>query len=131
MNKSFEIVTKELPVNYEIAFAFIANPEYLPQWALSIKEANEKSALIELPDGTQATIGLTTTASIETGVIDWEMKMPDGQVRRSLSRVMKAPNDHSIYSFLFFITPEEREKMTTEPTEQVEKEFQNLARILG
>ena len=131
----FDSVTSELPARYEDAFAFIVNPENLPRWALGFREADETSALLA-PGGVGGPfrIGLKTVASIETGLIDWYMDMPDGSRTRALSRVIDLLNGRCCYTFMFFAPPIPDDQVAaslSNQKRQIEKEFDNLVRLLA
>jgi hypothetical protein len=133
--QKFDCVTRELPARYEDAFQFIADPINLPKWATAFQEADETSALIARSEKDEPIrIGLTTVSSIETGLIDWYMDMPDGTSVRTLTRIIDLFNDNCLYTFIFFARPAPEDHVVVNLANQkkaIEKEFDNLVRLLG
>jgi uncharacterized protein YndB with AHSA1/START domain len=132
--QKFNCVTRELPAPYEDTFRFIADPANLPKWTVAFRQADETSALIQRGSDEPFRIGLTTVASVETGLIDWYMDMPDGRTTRTLTRVIDLLNGKCLYTFIFFANPapeDQAEATLANQTAAIEKEFDNLVRLLG
>ena len=131
----FDSVTRELPVAYEQAFGFIAEPKNLPKWALAFRAADEQSALIvQASRDVPVRIASRTVSSRESGVIDWHMAMPDGSEIRALSRLVDLLNGNCVYTFLFFARPVADADIAGTLAGQkraVEQEFDNLIAQLG
>lgn len=131
--KTFDVQLIELQTNFEKAFTYIADPKNLPLWTAAFKEADEESALLVTPMG-ELKIGLTTVSNKESGIIDWHMKMPDGNIGKAFSRLTELPNGNVLYSFVLLAPPvpiEQVEGTLNEQKKLLKKELKNLFRILS
>lgn len=129
---NFAIIAKEFSVSYEKAFSFIADPRNLPKWTVFFREADERSALLEFPDGEVRRIPMKTISSIETGLIDWHMTMLDNSIYMSWSRLVGLKNGNTLYNFMFYVRPVPPDEVQATLAEQkrlVETEFNNLEQI--
>ena len=130
--KRYEVLETEIEATYDKVFSYIADPRNLPEWALLFESADENSAVIDFPTG-KAKIRLDTITN-DSGVIDWHMHMPDGQIEVVHSRVSKLPTGNSLYIFAFNVPPVpegEVEETLKAQKELVTKELNNLRQILG
>ena len=101
--KTFDVQSVELPVSFEKAFTFIADPKNLPAWTAAFSQADEKSATLVTPKG-RLPIQLKTL-SHGNGTVDWVMTMPDGTVGKAFSRLTELPNGNTVYSFVLLAPP--------------------------
>jgi hypothetical protein len=132
MEQNFSIQSVLIDSSTDKVFNFIAEPSNLPKWTNAFKDADHKSALLVTPAG-EMKIGLETKATMETGTIDWHMKMPDGSIGKAYSRVVENSDGKSIYSFILLAPPVPIEQLEGTLKEQegiLNKELKNLKRIL-
>ena len=130
--KRYEVLETEIEATYDKVFSYIADPKNLPEWALLFESADENSAVVDFPTG-KVKIRLDTITN-DSGVIDWHMHMPDGQIEVVHSRVSKLPTGNSLYIFVLNAPPvpdDEVEETLKAQKELVTKELNNLRQILG
>ncbi len=130
--KRYEVLETEIQAHYDKVFSYIADPKNLPEWAILFESADENSAVIDFPSG-KTKIQLDTVTN-NSGVIDWHMHMPDGNIEIVHSRVSKLPNGNSLYIFVFNAPPvldDELADALKTQKEMVTKELANLRRILA
>lgn len=74
--KNHDVQSVGLDISRSKAFAYIADPRRLPEWTHAFASARDGHAVLRTPNG-EVAIGLTVTASIDLGTVDWRMKFPD------------------------------------------------------
>lgn len=130
--KNHDVQSININSSVQKAFAFIVNPENLPQWTGAFKQADEKSALLITPKG-ELPIGLEIRKNEEAGTVDWYMTMPDQSVGVAYSRVNEGPDGNTIYSFVLLAPPvplEEVEGTLAAQIGQLKDELLKLKSIL-
>lgn len=101
--KTFDVQSISINASRDRVFAYIRQPETLPQWTNAFAEADAKRALLRTPQG-EVEIGFETLVSEQAGSVDWRMTYPDGSVGLAYSRVV-ADGDAAIYSFILMAPP--------------------------
>jgi len=131
--KRYAVLETEIEAPYNKVFSYIANPENLPEWALLFEHADQHSAVIDFPEG-KSKIRMETKTN-DSGVIDWHMHMPNGQIEIAHSRVSELPNGNSLYIFAFNVpsqvSDDHVEETLKAQKELVTEELGNLRKILG
>ncbi|MGH7494334.1 MAG: SRPBCC family protein [bacterium] len=130
--KSFEVQSIEIEAPFAKAYDFIADANNLPVWTEAFKSVANGRAQLATPNGS-VEIGLRVHDARAVGAIDWEMTFPDGSVAWAYSRVIPAPNDRSIYSFILMPPPmplERLEGALERQSQTLRKELSRLAEIL-
>ena len=102
--KLYDVQQIELAVPARRAFAVIADPRRLPDWAEAFAVADASSATIRTPRG-EVRVGLSVAASPEAGTVDWTMRFPDGSVGHAHSRVVELTSDRCVYTFVLHAPP--------------------------
>lgn len=102
--KTYDVQEIELAVPARSAFALIANPARLPEWARAFESADDRSAVLRTPEGA-VRIGLQVDARAEAGTVDWAMTFADGSVGRAHSRVVPLSEGHCAYTFVLHAPP--------------------------
>jgi hypothetical protein len=133
IKKQFAIVARVFNVPADLAYAFIAEPTNLPQWALAFKEADDYSARLSFPDGADMRVSMKTVKSKDFGIVDWHLSLPNDFVDVVRSRVYSISDNRCIYELSFNQRPVEESEMENAMEQQarlVEKEFDNLNKLL-
>jgi len=120
--KTFDVQGVALNVPRNEAFAFLADPEQLPQWTHAFAAISPGQAVMRTPAG-ETTVELDVEASEEQGTVDWRMRFPDGSVATAFSRVVAVDDDRSLYSFVLTPPPV--------PLEQLEGALEAQSRTLA
>lgn len=133
--KNFDVITRELPVEFSKVFDYAADPQNLPEWAEAFKKvSNDNQKAIINNTGEDIEIGITTNVDKTSGRIDWLMELPDNVVVKVFTRFIKIDNNKTIYNFVYIMpempTEEEMSAVLENQTAEVHKEFDNLVRIL-
>jgi len=102
--KLYDIQQIALAVPAQRAFAVIADPRRLPDWAEAFAAADTSSAIMRTPNG-EVRVGLSIAASPAAGTVDWTMHFPDGGVGRAHSRVVELASDRCVYTFVLHAPP--------------------------
>src|SRR5262245_10232215 len=98
--RTFDVQGIEIQASPAAVFAFIREPRNLPSWAHAFRRADDKCATLATPNGS-VEIGLSTRANEGSGIVDWELRFPDGTTGVAQSRVTQTPRGSSaIYSFV-------------------------------
>lgn len=118
----YDIQSIELPVNYHVAYDYIANPHNLPEWANAFASVTGNKAVLRTPNG-EVPIQLDVQANNKLGVVDWIMTFPDGSVGKACSRLTSMGEDSCIYAFTLFAPPV--------PLEQLEGALAEQSKILA
>lgn len=121
-----------MSVPYERAFAYIADPANLTQWASAFESVRDGSAVLHTPAGT-AEIGLRVAASPENGTIDWILTFGDGSTATACSRLTRGAAERIVYSFVLNAPPvalEQIEGALGAQSRILEEELARLASIL-
>jgi len=101
--QTFDVQSISINAPLDVVFAYISQPENLPQWTHAFARADARSALLRTPQG-EVEITLETLVSQAAGSVDWRMTYPDGSVGMAYSRVV--PDGPSvIYSFTLMAPP--------------------------
>ena len=96
--------TITLPVSSEEAFAFLAQPEKLPRWAVGFARGIRREGDDWIVQTAQGEIPIRVVADAVRGTIDFQMKMAPGLEAVAYSRVV--PNDAGAeYVFTQFQLP--------------------------
>src|SRR5688572_33185263 len=85
-------------------FEFLREPANLPRWAHAFVSAEDGRARLQTPAGA-VDVGLEVAADPATGVVDWRLAFPDGNVAVAQSRVTDTPRGTCIYSFVLHAPP--------------------------
>lgn len=130
--KTFDVQSIEINTPYEKAFAYIADPHNLPEWAHAFQAISNDRARLWTPNGS-VDIGLIAVASHEHGTVDWVLTFPDGSMARAYSRVIELGPDRCVYSFVLTAPPvslEQLEGTLQRQSEILRAELVQLRRIL-
>lgn len=100
--KSHDVQSIDLQVPWARAFAFIRDPQHLPQWAKAFASVSEARAVMRTPNG-EVPIDLDVRAAQEHGTIDWIMTFPDQSKASAFSRVVELSPERCV--FCFILTP--------------------------
>jgi hypothetical protein len=103
--RSYDVQAVEIAASRERVFAYVANPNRLPEWTLAFREVGPGWACLETPRGA-VRIELATQAAADSGTIDWRLGFPDGSVARACSRVMELAPGRSVYTFVLLPPPQ-------------------------
>jgi hypothetical protein len=85
-------------------FEFLKQPANLPHWAHAFVSAGDGHARLETSAGAVDVV-LNVSADAETGVVDWRLSFPDGNVGIAQSRVTETTRGTCIYSFVLHAPP--------------------------
>jgi hypothetical protein len=107
----FDVQGIEIKAPRGRVFDFLREPSNLPKWAHAFVSAEKGRARLETPAGA-VDVGLAVAADGQTGVVDWRLEFPDGNVGVAQSRVTETTRGTCIYSFVLHAPPA--------PLEQVE-----------
>ena len=119
--RDFDVQTVELPVPFDKAFDYIADPGTLPDWTHAFRSVSDGRAELATPRGT-VEVTLEVRAKRECGTVDWHMTFPDGSVGRAYSRLVER-GQRTLYSFVLLAPPV--------PLEQIEGALEEQAKVLG
>jgi len=119
--RTFDVQFIEIACDYERAFHYISKPENLVEWTAAFKAVRNGRATMRTLQG-ELEIGLEVKASQSVGNVDWFMTMPDGNVGRAFSRLVRNQPDTTIYTFVLMAPPV--------PLEEVEGTLEQQMRIL-
>jgi len=128
--KTFAVESIALDAQPNRVFAYLANPENLPQWTSAFKSVQDRKAQMVTSAGC-VEVGLETIAVAPAGSIDWKIVFPDGTVAMAYSRVTPAPNGGSIYTFVLPAPPVPLEQLEGALEQQVVMLRQELERLAG
>jgi hypothetical protein len=96
--------TATLPVNAEEAFAFLAQPENLPRWAVGFARDIRREGADWIVQTAQGEMPIRVVAEAAQGTIDFHMEVASGLEAVAYSRVV--PNDTGAeYVFTQFQLP--------------------------
>jgi hypothetical protein len=99
LDKNYEVINVGINVSYGKVFDFVSKPQNLVLWTKTFVKADDKTAVINTPDG-ELNIKLETIISKDFGTVDCIMTMPDGNIEKAFSRVIENGKS-AIYSFVF------------------------------
>jgi hypothetical protein len=102
--RMFDVQGIEINAPRERVFAFLRAPGNLPKWAHAFVSAEYGRALLQTPAGA-VDVGLDVAADAHTGVVDWRLEFPDGNVALAQSRVTDTTRGTCIYSFVLHAPP--------------------------
>ena len=85
-------------------FDFLREPANLPEWAHAFVSAGNGRARLETAAGA-VDVALEVAADGDTGVVDWRLEFPDGNVSVAQSRVTETTRGTCIYSFVLHAPP--------------------------
>jgi hypothetical protein len=100
----FDVQSIEILAPRGRVFEFLRRPENLPRWAHAFVSAGGGRARLETPAGA-VDVALSVSADAETGVVDWSLSFPDGNVGVAQSRVTETTRGTCIYSFVLHAPP--------------------------
>ena len=93
-----------LPVSFEEAFAFLAEPENLPRWAVGFARGIRREGDDWIVQTAQGEMPIRVVSDAVRGTIDFQMRAAPGLVAVAYSRVV--PNDSGAeYAFTQFQLP--------------------------
>jgi hypothetical protein len=96
--------TATIPVSYEAAFAFLANPENLPRWAVGFARAIRRDGENWLVTTNQGEIPIRYVVDADRGLIDYHLAPAPGEEAVAYSRLV--PNGDGVeYVFTQFQAP--------------------------
>ena len=101
--RDFDVQTVEIEAPFDAAFAYIADPQTLPEWTHAFRSVSNGRATMVTPRGS-VDVGLRVESSRVGGTIDWIMTLPDGSVGRAFSRLIDVGN-RRLYSFVLMAPP--------------------------
>lgn len=112
-------------------FKFISDRYTLPLWTKAFKKITPTGADYETPGGI-VPIGLEVVSDVSTGVVDWIMKFPDGNVARAFGRVVAENAARATVQFCFApeLPPEMRGEMMAKLSSTIRAEFTVLQQTL-
>lgn len=102
--RMFDVQGIEINASGGRVFDFIRNPGNLPKWAHAFVSAENGRARLQTPAGA-VDVGLDVLADGDTGVVDWRLRFPDGNVGVAQSRVTETTRGTCIYSFVLHAPP--------------------------
>lgn len=120
--KTFDLQGTEIKADFQSVFAYIANPENLPQWAHAFKSVAGGSAVLQTPQGSTE-IRLRTASSEAQGTVDWTLEFPGGEIARAYSRVVRHKDGAVLYTFTLLAPPV--------PLEMIEGALARQSKTLG
>jgi uncharacterized protein YndB with AHSA1/START domain len=100
----FDVQGIEIMASRGKVFEFLKQPANLPHWAHAFVTAGNGRARLETPAGA-VDVALSVFADAETGVVDWRLAFPDGNVGLAQSRVTETARGTCIYSFVLHAPP--------------------------
>lgn len=127
--KTFDVQSIEVQAPFDRVFDYLAKADNLPEWTSAFKSVGEGRARLHTPNGS-VEIALAVNASRAQGTVDWKMTFPDGNITTAYSRVVKAGNDHSIYSFILMAPPVPLERLEGALEQQSRTLQEELGRLL-
>lgn len=104
MMRMFDVQGIEINAPSERVFDFLREPANLPKWAHAFVSAESGRARLQTPAGA-IDVGLDVAANRATGVVDWRLEFPDGNVGIAQSRVTETTRRTCIYSFVLHAPP--------------------------
>jgi hypothetical protein len=96
--RMFDVQGIEINASRGRVFDFLREPSNLPKWAHAFVSAENGRAWLQTPAGA-VEVGLDVAADGHTGVVDWRLAFPDGNVGVAQSRVTETTRGTCIYSF--------------------------------
>jgi hypothetical protein len=102
--RMFDVQGIEINAPRGRVFDFLREPANLPKWAHAFVSAENGRARLQTPAGA-IDVGLDVTADGHTGVVDWRLEFPDGNVGVAQSRVTDTTRGTCIYSFVLHAPP--------------------------
>jgi hypothetical protein len=102
--RMFDVQGIEIEAPRERVFAFLREPANLPKWAHAFVSAEGGRARLQTPAGA-VDVGLDVEADDRTGVVDWRLAFPDGNVGVAQSRVTGTTRGTCVYSFVLHAPP--------------------------
>ena len=104
MIRMFDVQGIEINAPGGRVFDFLREPATLPKWAHAFVSAENGRARLHTPAGA-VDVGLDVLANRETGVVDWRLEFPDGNIAVAHSRVTETTRGTCIYSFVLHAPP--------------------------
>lgn len=102
--RMFDVQGIEIDAPRGRVFEFVRNPGNLPNWAQAFVSVENGRARLQTPAGA-VEVGLDVAADGHTGVVDWRLEFPDGNVGVAQSRVTETTRGTCIYSFVLHAPP--------------------------
>ena len=102
--RMFDVQGIEINAPRGRVFDFLREPANLPRWAHAFVSAENGRARLRTPTGA-VDVGLDVTVDGHTGVVDWRLEFPDGNVGVAQSRVTDTTRGTCIYSFVLHAPP--------------------------
>jgi uncharacterized protein YndB with AHSA1/START domain len=102
--RMFDVQGIEINAPRKRVFDFLREPRNLPKWAHAFVSAENGRARLQTPVGA-VDVDLDVAADGQTGVVDWRLEFPDGNVGVAQSRVTDTTRGTCIYSFVLHAPP--------------------------
>lgn len=102
--RMFDVQGIEIEAPRDRVFAFVREAAKLPRWAHAFVSAGNGRARLQTPAGA-VDVGLEVDADARTGVVDWRLAFPDGNVGIAQSRVTDTGRGTCVYSFVLHAPP--------------------------
>ena len=102
--RMFDVQGIEINASRGRVFDFLRDPRNLPRWAHAFESAENGRARLQTPAGA-VEVGLEVVADSQTGVVDWRLEFPDGNVGVAHSRLTDTTRGTCIYSFVLHAPP--------------------------
>ena len=102
--RMFDVQGIEINAPRGRVFDFLCEPANLPEWAHAFVSAGNGRARLETAAGA-VDVALEVAADGDTGVVDWRLEFPDGNVSVAQSRVTETTRGTCIYSFVLHAPP--------------------------
>ena len=102
--RMFDVQAIEINAPRGRVFDFVREPGNLPKWAHAFVCAENGRARLQTAAGA-AEVGLDVFADSHSGVVDWRLAFPDGNVGVAQSRVTDTTRGTCIYTFVLHAPP--------------------------
>ena len=102
--RMFDVQAVEIHAPRGRVFAFLQHAGNLPKWAHAFVSAGDGRARLQTPAGA-VDVGLEVAVDAGTGVVDWRLTFPDGNVGVAQSRVTDTMRGTCLYSFVLHAPP--------------------------
>lgn len=130
--KRYDLQGIQLDVPMARAFAYLADPQRLPEWTHAFAAVHGERATMHTPRG-EVEVQLRVAADAQTGMVDWIMTFPGGSTVTAYSRLVALDDSHCAYSFVLTPPPaplEVLEGLLAEQSATLAQELAQLQRIL-
>jgi hypothetical protein len=110
-------------------YAYIANPENLPQWAAGLSGTIRRAGESWIADSPMGEVTITFAPHNEFGVLDHEVTLPNGETVYNPMRVVRNDRDSEVI-FTLFHRPGMTQEDIQNDAAQVFKDLLKLKMIL-